>query len=524
MNEDERRRMTRREIRRRKRRNSIILKSVVVGLLLVVLIVAIWYVTRGTTSRKSNNESAGFIPNTSAGTNPGGNQIVPGTTETSAGNTGEAQGQTETQQPGTTGGESAAAPVTDRDLAISQASMLATQYDYDAAIEMLKSIPGAEEDAQIVSMLADYETARSNLVAVSPYDITHIFFHSLVVDPARGFALYGDAGWDNATIGFCEWMTTVYEFNQIMQQMYDRGYVLVSLYDMVEETTDENGYVHITPKNIYLPQGKTPFVLSLDDLSYYHSYNNRGTASKMIVNEEGKPVCEYYDAEGNLHVGAYDCVPLLDEFVEAHPDFSYKGAKGTIALTGYNGILGYRTDYCYRDRVELTADQELWLEEHPDFNWEQECAEAAKVAQAIKDDGWTFASHTWGHIHIGDVDMERLQTDTGKWLEFVAPLIGGSDIIIFAHGQDLAAWNEDYASAEKFLYLKDQGFNIYCNVDSSQYFVQLGDEFLRMGRRNLDGYRIWRAVYADDDRISDLVDAASVIDPARPTDASLYEL
>ena len=45
-----------------------------------------------------------------------------------------------------------------------------------------------------------------------------------------------------------------------------------------------------------------------------------------------------------------------------------------------------------------------------------------------------------------------------------------------------------------------------------------------MGRRNLDGYRIWRAVYADDDRISDLVDAASVIDPARPTDASLYEL
>ena len=157
MNEDERRRMTRREIRRRKRRNSIILKSVVVGLLLVVLIVAIWYVTRGTTSRKSNNESAGFIPNTSAGTNPGENQVVPGTTDASAGNTGDAQGQTSEQQPGTTGGESAAVPATDRDVAISQASMLATQYDYDAAIDMLKAIPGAEEDAQIVSMLADYD-------------------------------------------------------------------------------------------------------------------------------------------------------------------------------------------------------------------------------------------------------------------------------------------------------------------------------------------------------------------------------
>ena len=261
--------------------------------------------------------------------------------------------------------------------------MLATQYDYDAAIEKLKAIPGAEDDAAIISMLADYETARSNLVAVSPYDITHIFFHTLVVDPSRGFALYGDAGWDNATIGFCEWMTTVYEFNQIMQQMYDRGYVLVSLYDMIEETTDADGNVHVAAKNIYLPQGKTPFVLSLDDLSYYHSYNNRGTASKMIVNEEGKPVCEYYDAEGNYHVGAYDCIPLLDEFLEEHPDFSYKGAKGTVALTGYNGILGYRTDYCYRDRVELTADQEIWLDEHPDFDWNKECEEAAAVGIAL---------------------------------------------------------------------------------------------------------------------------------------------
>mgnify|MGYP000718429092 FL=1 len=33
-------------------------------------------------------------------------------------------------------------------------------------------------------------------------------------------------------------------------------------------------------------------------------------------------------------------VPLIDRFVEEHPDFSYRGAKGIVALTGYNGILG----------------------------------------------------------------------------------------------------------------------------------------------------------------------------------------
>ena len=36
-------------------------------------------------------------------------------------------------------------------------------------------------------------------------------------------------------------------------------------------------------------------------------------------------------------------VPLIDAFVKKHPDFSYRGAKGTLALTGYNGVLGYRT-------------------------------------------------------------------------------------------------------------------------------------------------------------------------------------
>ena len=34
-------------------------------------------------------------------------------------------------------------------------------------------------------------------------------------------------------------MTTIDEFNQITQSMYDKGYVMVSIYDMA--TADENG-------------------------------------------------------------------------------------------------------------------------------------------------------------------------------------------------------------------------------------------------------------------------------------------
>ena len=99
-----------------------------------------------------------------------------------------------------------------------------------------------------------------------------------------------------------------------------------------------------------------------------------------------------------------------------------------------------------------------------------------------------------------------------------------SDTIIFAHGQDLADWHDYQADNEKFNYLKSKGFNIYCNVDSSQYFVQCRDNYLRLGRRNLDGYRLYQDAINGGTRTSDLFDAASVWDSRRPTDPSLYDL
>ena len=82
--------------------------------------------------------------------------------------------------------------------------------------------------------------------------------------------------------------------------------------------------------------------------------------------------------------------------------------------------------------------------------------------------------------------------------------------IIFAFGADLTSV-EDY-SGEKFEYLKGQGYNYYCNVDSSQYFVQIRSNYFRQGRRNLDGYRM----YYNPELLSDLFDAQAVFDSSRP--------
>ena len=381
-----------------------------------------------------------------------------------------------------------------------RAKRYAQQYDYDRAIKTLKKSASYKSSETLQNAARKYKKKKDSCVSWPLEEVTHVFYHSLIVDTSRAFDDYKSGDYN-------QYMTTVDEFNKITQTMYDKGYVLVNLYDMA--SCDKNG--NITRKEIMLPPGKIPFVLSQDDVCYYHYMEGDGLASKLIVDKDGKVRNEYVEADGSVSIGDYDVAPLLDRFVEKHPDFSYRGSKGILALTGYNGILGYRTDISYSTVPDdIDANKLEWLNAHPDFDFEKEKEEAKKVVQALKDEGWTFASHTWGHKNIQEVSMERLQTDTENFKANVDPLIGGTDIIIFAFGADLSQ-AEDY-SGEKFEYLKSQGYNYYCNVDSQKYFVQIRDNYFRMGRRNLDGYRM----YYNPELLDDLFDVSAVFDSARP--------
>lgn len=397
---------------------------------------------------------------------------------------------------------------------LTETDKTAAGYDYDGAISMIQSFEGYEDIPELTEAISRYEAAKAECVPVNIEEVTHIFYHSLVVDPERAFANQEN---DNQAKGNNQWMATVDEFNKITQSMYDNGYVLVNLHDLAQQTVDENGVAHFSAGTIMLPPGKKAYVLSMDDLSYYHCYDNYGFASKMVLDENGKPKCEYIQADGTTVVGDYDVVPLLDKFMEEHPDGAYKGARGTIALTGYNGILGYRTDISYETRpADIYKDKLKWLEEHPDFNLEEERARAKEVADAMKAEGWSFASHTWGHLKIASISLEQLQADTVRWKENIEPIVGSTDAIIFAHGEDLGDWKDYDQNDPKFQYLKSQGYNFFCNVDSRQYGVQIRDNYVRQTRRNIDGYRIYQNAIGNEDNLSDLFNAAEVIDPKRP--------
>lgn len=382
-----------------------------------------------------------------------------------------------------------------------RAKLYSQQYNYNKAIKILKESSYYETNSRFQHAVEVYQKKKDSCVSWPIDQVTHVFYHTLIADTSKAFdGDYKAADYDQV-------MTTIDEFNKITQSMYDKGYVMVNIYDLAK--VDENG--NMSAGEILLPPGKVPFVLSQDDVCYYHYMDGDGFATKLVVDEDGKIRNEYVNDDGSVSVGDYDMVPLIDRFVEEHPDFSYRGAKGIVALTGYNGILGYRTDISYETRPDdLDQNKVDWLNSHPDFNLDSEREEAKKVAQAMKEDGWVFASHTWGHLNVSQISLERLQADTQKFKENVDPLIGGTDIIIFAFGADLTGV-EDY-SGDKFEYLKNQGYNYYCNVDSSKYYVQLRDRYFRMGRRNLDGYRM----YYNPDLLTDLFDANAVFDPARP--------
>ena len=210
-------------------------------------------------------------------------------------------------------------------------------------------------------------------------------------------------------------------------------------------------------------------------------------------------------------------VPRLNSFLEEHPDGAYKGARGMIALTGYDGVFGYRTDVAYKTGENLTQDQSDWLAAHPDFNWEEDVAEAAKIADAIKESGWEFASHTWGHLSVTNKTVDELKTDNDKWVNTVQNIVGPVDIIIFAHGNDIGDWQDYSPDNEKFQFYKSAGYNFFCNVDgSTPYWVQIRENYVRQGRINLDGFMLYKASTGETNVLDNMFDASQVFDSRRP--------
>ena len=402
---------------------------------------------------------------------------------------------------------------------LSKAEKLAASYDYDAAIALLSELPMSQSDTELVDTIASYNAAKAGLIAVDVAEVPHLYFHSLICDSYRAF---DTVSWGvNSVNSVNANHLTMDEFDRILQQLYDNGYILVRMRDLVDETVNENGETVLTAStHLRLPSGKKPYVISVDDVTYPHAYEGKGFADRLVFDENGAVKARYVDATGTEFVGDYDVIPRLNSFFEQHPDGAYKGARGLIALTGYNGVLGYRTDPAYSENGERSNLQERYITRHEGFDYDTEISEAKKMAQALKDGGWEFACHTYDHILPGSVSYEYFTADYEKWKTYVEPITGPVDTFIFPKNGDISDWHAYSADTNAIYgYLKDEGYRFFANSDLSQTtWIQRTDSYLRVSRLPVGGFSLYRIFSGSTDKnvFESLFDVSTVYNTNRP--------
>lgn len=366
---------------------------------------------------------------------------------------------------------------------VAQAKLDYQQYNY---AKSLKSITN-DNSFKAKALKKEIEASQSNLVTWNdPDKYSHLFFHSLIVDPTRAFT-------SQKAQGYKDYMVTIGEFNKMLTQLYAKGYVLVNS----ERLVKKNDKGELVFDGVSLPKGKTPLVLSQDDVNYYEYMINSGFASKLVATKNGIKN-EYIDANGKTSVGNYDLVPIVDEFIKDHPDFSYRGDKGTLAVTGYNGVLGYRTSVSqYGDTAKT----------------KRETKKALKVVAALKADGWNFASHSWGHLNMKTSSVADVKLDTDRWEKEVQPVVGKTNILIFPFGADIGDWQGYQDNNEKFAYLRQKGFEIYENVDASHTsWGEMTTKYYRQARINVDGIRMTDDLNGTNSVLNPFFNTSEVID------------
>ena len=408
-------------------------------------------------------------------------------------NGGQQQEQQEQQQDNTQPPQDSEDLAARRADLLAQAEALTRGYYYDDAIRLLENA-GELTNTDTAAMLQDVKHLKESLVKYDSSQYYHIFFHSLAADTAKTF----DGDHDSA--GYDMFMTTVSEFKAMLPLLQEQGFILYDITDMVELVDGKT-----VLKDIYLPAGKKPLVLSIDDVNYYNYMLDDGFASRLDVDDQGNVVTimggtivdhgsGVQTVEGGEATYDGDVMPILDAYVREHPEFSWQGAKGIVAITGYAGAFGYRiTDLELFDQ----ATQQWMLDK------------TKAVAQALRASGWQIACHSYTHNQYWNkktITMEEEQYDIGRWLGEIAPYVGDTNIFISPFG---VSFDGD---DQRFRYLVDHGFYIYCPVDSYMP-CYVRDDYMIQGRINLDGLTMKQ--YPERIR-KHFFDPTPILDPARP--------
>lgn len=285
--------------------------------------------------------------------------------------------------------------------------------------------------------------------------VEEMFVHPLVLNPRLAFTD------DTLGKGFADYFVTAREFRLILDQLWRNGWTLVDVHRAAAGT-------------VRVPVGRRPLVLSEDDVNYYRYFAGRGLATRLVLDRSGHVRAAL--PSGGLT--SRDVVSLVEKEVAHHPEFSADGAKAVLAVTGYEGLLGVHHPYrpAARARLRTLAD---WLRAH----------------------GWTFASHTYGHLDLATSSPAAIARDSRRWRALARPLLGSVDVLTYPYGSR--------PTSAGVRVLRRAGFDIQLDIDiRARHFVRQG--VVIMSRRHIDGL-----AFEVPERLAPFFDVAAVRDPRR---------
>lgn len=374
---------------------------------------------------------------------------------------------------------------------INEANQHSANGDYVFALNLLNSkLKYYKEDENILSLIKynSNQIKNKNLVEYNG-DVEHLFTHCLLAFPEMALHPKNplSADYDRDCL-------TPSEFKKILLALYNNNYVLVDI-----ESVYENVDGVCKKKTLYLPAGKKPLIFSFDDCNYDTKKKNRGMVDKIILDRNNN-IATYTSKQTIAERVSYDneFIPILENFVKTYPDFSHNGAKGLICLTGYDGILGYRTQ-----KSNATSRYEI--------------KKALEVVSKLKKLGWKFACHTYGHYHMKQISDMEFAKEVYSWQNEVEPIIGKTSIYVYPYGE----WEVVDSNGEicyKHQLLLDSGFELFCGVGAKTFYsyVPIGTKekhTLFMDRKPIDG----RTLRALGEYYSHLFNAEDVYDHTNRT-------
>jgi len=354
---------------------------------------------------------------------------------------------------------------------IVEADVLAAGYEFEAAITLLKSNTVLQSEDSIIQRITTYQNQMN---ALAPYTkaVPILYFHTLISDPKIAFGKTSHSPAD-----YKQRYVTTYEFKKIIEQMLARGYVIVNFDDVYANV---NGT--LVRKELKLPAGKLPFILTEDEIAYSDPMPLDGFARGLIL-DNGEITARVLTTDGIVKSSDAELVPIIEAFIKEHPEFSYRGARGVLSATGFAGTLGFRLS----NKTEI--------------------ADAKAVAAALKEKGWVFSCtsyYEYEDTYSTSPSPSKINTDLTLWNTRIKPILGNTQLFVSPYGNMLTGAN--------LLAIKNFGYNVFFTSDNTTN-VTTNNGMLIVSRIGITGDSFkTNAAYFN----ANFFNVSEIIDPARP--------